>query len=1585
MKRFLLFTIFLISGSTFCQSQSPDVAWKNVDWPDDLPVGPLITVDVGAVPGSEQTQIESGEDWWYDIVNIEEAGVHTGYMVCGFGTFNGILLEELDNLDGCVNYGGASPNCLRPVVLSEHLGSKLMMVAKYDLNGNLIWCKSYGFGDEGAIALTPVSGGNFIFVGWGKSTRTLAGDPIPYNPDGGADFDIPSEGLCASYTSKMQVGKIDGNGNLLWFNQYGYYDMIPSDPFNEDAAGATAIAYDAIETTSGKYRVVGRSQDLNDPGPNDFPPADPINDHYSKFFVVDINTDGTVFSKKLIGRDGYFADAREIKLLSDGTYLITGLEKEGGFEAHGVPPLFLAPNSADAILFKIDEGMNVIDITGGDAWMNGSTSQLARIRFAVNNLNSVGWDVVELNDGKIAWAFFEDCDGCGTSSYEVEKNNPTAHIFLYDGSPLVNIINLADINSYGFSEQEAFDIKIGLIKTQDGGFACVTTYQVSEPNAATAPFAGILSNLSTQVGVTCGADVIVRANTNAYVAKFDSDGNFLWDKSFDGDNALIANYPNDWKEQECVFRITEADDGSLVFVGNTSHNKDDFYIAKINSDCQLLKSLNEEYDLDYSDDAMFVGTTQTWTNGTFISGPFIIPYTFGAINTFDGKLIIPNGVTLTIDGITMEFTDSRKLPYESKVIVEPGGQLRLINGAKLTAFSDCPNSMWDGVEIWGDSSLTQTPENQGKLFMDDLSIIENAIIGAACVKRENFNKDLTKTGGILDIRNSIFRNNLIAIEMRPFQNKNTAGDLIDNVSIIRTTDFIIDAPLNDIEIAYVPEYGESQLRAHQEFILLDGIRGVKILGNDMLIDPAHASLIEDKDLLGYGILSWDSQFKANHFTTSPSDPSPVQGTFENLWIGIYCKPMGEVNDVRINDNVFTNNHIGVAFDGLVNYATITNNEFNIDEKIGFPFSQGHVGLYTKVASGLAVEGNKFNGITQTGSGNNAGIYVKDGSVVASSEIYNNEFNMLDVGIQSSRNNSAMLVDCNDFNQNGIVAVDQIAWHNVPGALMANQGSCAVGIAEAPQANRFFGSFVFDNYQILNQGVEFAYQSYSDATTNITNYDNVNLDPPCLIPLSSYAAACPDHNAPPDFPSALMAIDDLAQEIAGLTGLIDCGSAQVLVDLINSASQPAVIRDGLLACSPYLSDEVISALVNKPGIAPWVVETVLTANAPLTENALLALFTSSNNFPPYLYRNLVVSSSYVTESVIVGALHKSPAIAPWAIKDMLLANSPLTDETLIEMLNRTPALSPSVIRDVLSINTPLTNNVNNEFVANGYPNWVYTQVYSSPIIADDPATKILAVSPRVELENEIEFKQGLKTRMVDNLVRWYLDENNFIDAATLLEERHSTQGSCAILPLLLETRDGTLFYEQLEILHDMAESGLDSLAALELHSFCDFYELMFEIRTQPGGIDSISSTQISSIQEVLSYERAATLNYHNVLEYIGLEEASDLTMHDINFGSLVKASEPDKEQAEINFSEELSFELYPNPASEQINVRYKLDAFSEKAQIIIFDLRGTLVASLQLTHHEGTAIMNCTSMQSGIYLVRIISESGLSLTEKFIRQ
>ncbi len=181
-------------------------------------------------------------------------------------------LNDMDGGDVSVNYGGAD-----------------FWVVKMDIEGNLIWDKSFGgSGDDIVEKIIKTRDGDFLLVG---TSNSMDGDIS--SPQGMDDNDF-------------WVVKMDMDGNLVWEKSYGgsgggmYGDW------------ATAV----VESSEGGFVVVGHSSSTN---------GQVTGNHAGTedFWVIKIDEEGSLIWEKSYG--GFHTDmASAIVQTKDGSYIIAG-------------------------------------------------------------------------------------------------------------------------------------------------------------------------------------------------------------------------------------------------------------------------------------------------------------------------------------------------------------------------------------------------------------------------------------------------------------------------------------------------------------------------------------------------------------------------------------------------------------------------------------------------------------------------------------------------------------------------------------------------------------------------------------------------------------------------------------------------------------------------------------------------------------------------------------------------------------------------------------------------------------------------------------------------------------------------------------------------------------------------------------------------------------------------------------------------------------------------------------------------------------------------------------------------------------
>ncbi|MFN7014935.1 MAG: hypothetical protein ACK4ON_11775, partial [Bacteroidia bacterium] len=294
-----------------------------------------------------------------------------------------------------------------------------------------------------------------------------------------------------------------------------------------------------------------------------------------------------------------------------------------------------------------------------------------------NNNNT--WDLdtyVDKNTNK--QILFPVINNCTTGCFGAPFNNGKAVVYLvspYDGSKQDEV---------DFGHIEAYDLKIGVTPTSDGGFAIVSS-RIDEPPLPL-----------NQCTDNSGTHYMDRRSyfSNAYVAKADEDLNIVWRTAFDiKTKPITVTSSVDVKRQECLYTITQTPDGGYVIAGNNSYNFDDCYLVKLYDDCSVL-GYETKYD-NYQDMAADDFRYELPSN-----------FVWNASANLMGSTIVPDGITLTINNnAELKFADSRKIArYDgtqviTNILVETGGELFIDDAAKLTVFDDCDYTMWDGIEV----------------------------------------------------------------------------------------------------------------------------------------------------------------------------------------------------------------------------------------------------------------------------------------------------------------------------------------------------------------------------------------------------------------------------------------------------------------------------------------------------------------------------------------------------------------------------------------------------------------------------------------------------------------------------------------------------------------------------------------------------------------------------------------------------------------------------------------------------------------------------------------------------------------------
>lgn len=1571
--------IIAATTSVIAFSQEPSVEWKLNDIPPTFPNVPL-GIPTGNYVKGQPLRLEndqfptrlSGEDWWYSTNSARLNGVENGYYTAGYATWLDFKFDETQ-FGGCNVNLPSGFNNQRPVLINETLSAKLATVAKYSKNGQMIWCKAFFSADEGAYGSVSDDDGNIAVVGWSNANFDVQGQSIKLNPEQSVSaINVIDEGLCVSNKKKAVVSKIDSKGNALWTFAYSPLSLQQGQNTINEVVESEFLGVDIVLSSDGNYIISGWFLD---------------NQGGSSIGIIKINSlSGVIMNRRIIS----ILNNNNTQLISR-VMSISEDPLDNGLILCGT----IYRNSGgiwDGFVLKTDFNLNPTGSFGNSIYntLIDGQAQTTSVFFIPNQSlisgqkHNIVYDCRRLANGNLAVVSGQNMrDGIGSGSNIGEGY---LQIINQDGSAE---LNSSLINSSRDGLLQAFDFKIGIAPKIDNSINVIST--ISEGIIEGNPILeSIMDQSKIAIGGNQSAEFYKRIDyyldqtnfiktdvtqSSALVSKFDLNGNLIWDKVVDSDNAGLQVYPGDWKEQECVYQIMEGSAGELVFVGNTSHNKDDYFIAKIAGECNS----STQFDVEPTGDEEVVEITQntTWNSALF-NGQTEIDVL--------GDIRVKSGVTLTIDGLIVKFADSRKAGITTRLVIERKGLCRVINGAHLKA-NDCPESMWDGIQVYGDSENTQTTNYQGKLFARD-SKIEDAVIAVACVKREGFEKELLYGGGIVDIENCEFLNNLIGVEIRPYQNISSSGNLLNNKTRLIKNDFIINDLLNDPGYAFVPQNGQLEPRAQIAAVLAQGVRGVSIRGN--LFD-IQSPLFKDQNK-GIGVQSWDAQL----FVTSNCEDNsiPANGVctnttpniFKNLWYGVHVKTIKNIVDMRINDNVFDDNHIGVALEGLANFSEVKENTFLIADRSTKLTSFSNIGIWTEDATSLTIEENNFENITVRPDNTSIGIRMRNSNNSSLTSVYRNNFDNLDVGVQTSSDNNNMQLDCNTFIHDENSLID---WHNFTGGQISTQGNCINVSPEVPVLNRFTGDYSNNPNErsIMSSTIPLEYRGYVSEYPVSNTVQNVFLESNCVTSIPDFSESCPSYvvsNSESQESLIALKFEDLVTE----EELIDNNETEFLFNIIQNENANSIVTE-LLRVSPYLSDYILVSTIKSNKLNAVQLQQIIDANAPLSKAVLRNLLNPSLNISPALINRALELSSPFKEDFLSEIYKINTNIPQNVIQNIVNKNSPLTDFSLITLINSVN-LTDSTKRSALLLNTPLSEDVNNILMNSSVAEWVIDDVNNSVFIASNPYDKSFATSTMMDNLNDMYFMEAEIKQEVNDLVRFYIGQENSTNAIALLEGINRPWSDLSLLSIYSELNLSSNFANKLTNLRALAvrEDFIDNMSGVGSHinEICDTYEDLFNANNLYPNFVGLEddSTQSSYIQTEAIEAGGLNSSYLNLLNLLEISSQKDLQAHNLEFDSnkSLFTSESSEEVPINNNSiiETLSLSVYPNPASSELKV--VLDENFEKASITVYNAFGQEVLFRSIANYKNKCVINTSSLAEGLYILRFDADK-ISKTTKII--
>lgn len=584
----------------------------------------------------------------------------------------------------------------------------------------------------------------------------------------------------------------------------------------------------------------------------------------------------------------------------------------------------------------------------------------------------------------------------------------------------------------------------------------------------------------------------------------------------------------------------------------------------------------------------------------------------------DRSIVVKPGHTLTIN------QNARiMMPEGSRIVVEPGGKLELDGGV----ISNACQGLWEGIEVWGNPDLPQTPLNQGIIAITNEGTIERANVavrlGKTLIPDGEGEIMYGDGGGLIFATEAIIRNNRTGVVFEAYNNDNIS--YFNKCTFETTGQLLADAiPLN--------------------LAVLNMVEGITFKGCTFRNSREYTVPYSDR---GNGIYSFNSNFYVDEICVSGSpECTQYQSTaFEALEYGIRAYGATSIINLSIKNSIFSKVEKGI-FISAVNNFIISN---NLIDMIGLNI----YGIYLDCCTGYTVEDNLLEG-TYPLSATQIGIVVNN-SGDAPNEIYRNTFERLSYGILAQNENRApdgtgLVLKCNEYFTCNFDKV--ISWEGPRitsrTGIAENQGSSSSN-AEDMAGN------IFDIHGHTANG---DFDDILNEANNITYFYPFNTEEGDVRPIDytqntvtlEIKEILPDDwtfddGCPPSEEVIGEGISDIKTKMAGtgqlidstqnlLALLVDGGNTDVLQSDVDNSTPPETmsVYTELMEKSPYLSDTVVSTAIDKEDVLPGVmIRDIMVANPNTAKsNDLISkLDERLEPLPDYMVAQILAGRSIVS--------------------------------------------------------------------------------------------------------------------------------------------------------------------------------------------------------------------------------------------------------------------------------------------------------------------------------------------------------------------
>lgn len=614
-----------------------------------------------------------------------------------------------------------------------------------------------------------------------------------------------------------------------------------------------------------------------------------------------------------------------------------------------------------------------------------------------------------------------------------------------------------------------------------------------------------------------------------------------------------------------------------------------------------------------------------------------------------GTIIIPSGKTLTIDGATIHFGDSRQMDYRTTIRVMAGGHLIIQNNAVLTSIAGCPDSMWDGIMVLGVPSASEASGLQGTLDMRDFAKIENAVVGV--VNGYTFNPlqwagdPNTNNGGIIRCENAWFENNAWSVVLRPYDPPANNGET--QTHFFRCS-FLTGRPIN-----WCPQTNDTPPQdlpcdmAPNIMLYANGVGHLRIGGCTFANDYGPYHYFDDVTLWGSGLIAYNTSVSLLSLCDGvypPNGPEPcdpqhrTDNIFRGHWRAASIVPLSPNKYAEVVRCRFAGNINGYQSQGVA-HSTVIGNLVTVPFDPSGQFTPR--GMAFPNSTGFEVQENEVQGpVDNDFSQPQVGMWFSNTGDAANMYYHNQFYGKLTVAniIQGDNDGpgpgDGLQFKCNNYGVNDLPNQYDIAFTGSPVSVGDKQGSgqdasTAAGNTFSPTCALPDATHMWVEEGAINT---FKYWYHDPSSTTEKVYPECR--PLDVLPELWFTNTYFNYNDPNVCTSQTdlftgggggVVVLEAEANYALLKQVYDDqkdnGDTEGLKDYIDDASHSSYdVRNQLMLCAPNVSSAVWEQVFGRdPAMNPWHLAQALLANTPLQPEVIRMM--EDSGLDPY-YQQLV---------------------------------------------------------------------------------------------------------------------------------------------------------------------------------------------------------------------------------------------------------------------------------------------------------------------------------------------------------------------------